>query len=104
MVDCIYIKDCGNYITLSNINGNYENHAHIIITNPNSKAKRYEAFGKANVLKKCIEKQQVPKGKFFRNCALRITINEKYKSTIKNKIEKDKQKLIYYNVNKGVKK
>ena len=90
MTDDIYIKDCGSYYTVINLNGTYENHAHI----DHKKA--------AELLKKQIERKIVPKGKYFRSCALRITVDERYKEKILTKAAKDRNKQSFFNVNKGV--
>ena len=92
MSDDIYIKDCGKYFTVGNKNGNYDHHAHI----DNRKS--------AELLKKQIERKIVPKGRYFRDCALRVTIDENYKTNIENKILKDKNRIHYFNPNKGIKR
>ena len=89
MNDDIYIKDCGNYYTVINNNGRYSNHCHV------------ENRKSAELLKKQIERKIVPKGKYFRSCALRVTIDENYKIKIENKVLKDKNRIFYFNVNKS---
>lgn len=51
-----------------------------------------------------MNKKLVPKSSYLRNSALRISTDEKYKEKIEIKIEKDKQKKYYVNINKGVKR
>lgn len=92
MNDDLYIKDCGKYYTIINLNGKYKNHCHI----DNKKS--------AELFKKQVEHKIVPKGKYFRSCALRVTIQEDYKIKIQNKILKDKNRIFYFNPNKGLKK
>lgn len=90
MNDDLYIKNCGSYFTVSNINGNYENHCHI----DNKKS--------AELFKKQVERKIVPKGSYFRSCALRVTIQNDYIEKILIKNEKDKCRQRYYNSNKGL--
>lgn len=90
MNDDIYIKDCGTYFTIINKNGEYKNHCHVY------------NFKSAIKLKKDIERKLVPRGKYFRSCVLRVTIDEKYIEKINIKISKDKNKSYYFNPAKGV--
>jgi len=89
-LDDLFIKDCGSYFTISNLNGEHENHCHI----DNKKS--------AELFKKQVERKIVPRGIYFRSCALRVTIDENYKEKILIKAAKDKQKQLYRNINKGV--
>ena len=89
MNDDLYIKDCGSYYTVINLSGKYRNHCHI----DNKKS--------AELLKKQVERKIVPKGKYFRSCALRVTIQEDYIEKIQNKVLKDKNRIFYFNVNKS---
>lgn len=91
-MDDLYIKDCGKYYTIINLNGKYKNHCHI----DNKKS--------AELFKKQVEHKIVPKGKYFRSCALRVTIQEDYKLKIQNKIAKDVDRQFFYRVNRGLKK
>lgn len=90
MNDDLYIKDCGSYFTVSNLNADYKHHCHI----DNKKS--------AELFKKQVERKIVPRGKYFRSCALRVTIDDSYRDKILIKIDKDKQKQKYYNSSKGV--
>lgn len=92
MNDDLYIKDCGSYFTISNLNGEHENHCHI----DNKKS--------AELFKKQVERKIVPRGSYFRSCALRVTIQEDYKLKIQNKIAKDVDRQFFYRVNRGLKK
>ena len=90
--DDLYIKDCGSYNTVINLNGNYKSHCHI----DNRKS--------AELFKKQVERKIVPRGKYFRSCALRVTIQEGYIEKILVKIDKDKNRTWYRNINKGLQK
>ena len=48
-----------------------------------------------------MKKKRVPKSDYLRESIKRITLDEKYIEKINIKIEKDKQKQKYVNVNKG---
>lgn len=85
------IIDCGKYFTVTNVNGTYDNHAHV-------KTKRT-----AKALVNIMTKKQMPYSDYLRKSAIRITTDDKYKERILNKIEKDKSKQKYININKGVK-
>lgn len=90
MNDDLYIKDCGKYYTIINLNGKYKNHCHI----DNKKS--------AELFKKQVERKIVPRGSYFRSCALRVTTDDSYKEKILIKVNKDFNKTKYFNVNKGV--
>ena len=49
-----------------------------------------------------IYRNRVPERSYLRISCLRICMDKKYLSMVKNKIEKDKQKQKYININKGV--
>jgi len=90
--DDLYIKDCGSYYTVINLNGRYKNHCHI----DNKKS--------AELFKKQVERKIVPRGSYFRSCALRVTTDDSYKEKINIKIAKDKDRQFFYRVNRGLKK
>ena len=92
MKDELYLIDCGRYITIVNSNGEHKHHAHI---NKGNKKKQYRS---ANLLMDLVRKKKVPRSRYFRQSALRLTLDEKYKRQIRIKIEKDKQKQNYTNV------
>lgn len=77
---------------LTNKFGGYKNHGH---------------FKKLSTCKKLIEimeKGQVPDSYFLQESIIRITNDIDYIFKIKRKQEKNRNKLKYYNVNKGVSK
>ena len=88
-IDKLKIINCGNYFTVINLKGEHENHAHV---------KRKST---AKLLCKLIKRKQVPKSNYLRVSAKRITLDKKYIEKIDNKIEKDKNKQKYININKG---
>lgn len=45
----------------------------------------------------------VPDSKYLRETVLRISLDDKYKEKVKNKIDKDRNKQQYININKGIK-
>ena len=51
---------------------------------------------------KLIQTQQVPKSKYLREAAIRISTDIDYVNKVKRKIEKDKDKQKYINPQKGV--
>ncbi|GEM_PF-1577587 len=76
---------------LINTAGTYKNHGHI---------KRLET---ALMMIKLIERGIVPKSDYLRGTALRVSTNENYKQSILNRIEKDKNREHYVNINKCIK-
>jgi hypothetical protein len=82
------LKNYSGYI-LINKKGEYENHGH------------FKKKGTCFTMIKLIEDLKVPKSDYLREAALRISTNDKYKRDIRIKIEKDKQKPNYVNINKG---
>lgn len=91
-MDHLKVLDCGNYYTIINTKGGYENHCHTYTENT------------AKMLCRLIKNKRVPKSKRLRKSAKRVTLDEKYQNEIDIKIEKDRQKPKYVNINKGVKK
>ena len=84
-IDKLKIINCGNYFTVINLKGEHENHAHV------------KKKSTAELLVKLIKRKQVPKSKYLRESAKRITIDEKYIQKIEIKEEKDRNKLNYIN-------
>lgn len=86
-VDSLKILDCGNYITIVNVNGKEENHAHV---------KRRST---AELLVRLVKNKRVPDSPYLRTSAKRLTLSTKYIRNINIKIEKDKNRQSYYNKN-----
>ena len=84
-IDKLKIINCGNYFTVINLKGEHENHAHV------------KKKSTAELLVKLIKRKQVPKSKYLRESAKRITIDKKYIQKIEIKEEKDRNKLNYIN-------
>ena len=77
---------------LINSLGKYENHGHI------------KKLKTCKMLIELMEKEIVPDSDYLRESVLRISLNEKYKEKVRNKIKKDKNKIWYHNPNKGVRR
>ena len=77
---------------LINRHGGYENHGHF---------KKYNTCLK---LIQIMKNNTVPFSDYLRTSVLRISTDEKYLEKVKIKMEKDKEKEHYININKGVKK
>lgn len=90
--------DCGNYITITNVNGNYHNHCHI---NKGHKEKQHNT---ADMLIRLMHSKRIPKSKYLRKCILRVSLDEKYKENVRQKIEKDYNKDNYFNPQKGIRR
>ncbi len=58
----------------------------------------------AHLLVKLIKNKKVPKSKYLRESAKRITIDKKYIQKIEIKEDKNKQKQYYFNPNKGLRR
>lgn len=71
--------------------GKYENHGHL---------KRLKT---AKLVIKLMKNQIIPDSDYLKGTILRISLNEKYKDRIRNKMLKNKEKTHYININKGVK-
>ena len=87
--DKLEILNCGKYFTIVNKNGKYKNHCHV------------KKESTAHMLVRLMKKKRVPKSDYLRESIKRTTLDEKYIEKIDIKIEKDKQKQKYVNVNKG---
>lgn len=91
-MDSLKILDCGNYYTIINTKGSYDNHCHV-----NKRAT-------AELLCRLIKNKRVPDSKHLRESAKRVSTDWKYIGKIEIKIEKDREKQLYFNSNKGVRK
>lgn len=69
----------------------YEHHGHVKYLNSCKK------------LLKLMDENIVPDSKYLRETVLRISLDDKYKEKVKNKIDKDRNKQQYININKGIK-
>lgn len=90
----IVIEDdyrAGEHIII-NTNGRYENHGHV------------KFLGTCKKLLGLIERNIVPDSTYLRETALRISLDKDYKSKVRSKIEKDKQRQRYFNPQKGVRR
>lgn len=85
------IEEYKKGVVLINTAGQYKNHGHL------------KSLKTAKMMIKLVERRIVPKSDYLRTTALRVSIDEKYIQTIKDKIEKDKNKQHYININKGKK-
>ena len=75
MIDKLEISKCFNddgseYWTVSNVNGEYENHTH------------FTEYKGAKTLKNIVERGEIPIKPYFKQSALRVTINPSYKKLI----------------------
>lgn len=75
-----------------NIAGTYQNHGHI------------KTLKGAKTIIDLVERKIVPRSDYLRHTALRLTLDDNYKMDILRKIEKDRNKTRYININKGLKK
>lgn len=91
MDDKLTIKqDCRGYVVI-NENGEYKNHAH------------FEKYNTCKLLIRLINRKIVPRSEYLRGSVLRLTIDQSYIEKVMIKQAKDKEKLAYFNVNKGIK-
>lgn len=89
--DKFVIHKHSRYYTVINVGSEeYEKHGHFI--------KRRTA---ENIIR-MITRKIIPKSCFLRESVIRLSTDEKYIETVSNKIEKDKQKPKFININKGV--
>lgn len=79
------IINCGDYMTIVNIKGEYENHCHV------------DKYKTAKMLVKLMENKRIPKSSYLRESVKRVTLDENYIRDINIKIEKDKNKQKYRN-------
>ena len=82
------LKTSRSYI-VKNVKGEYSNHGH------------FRRLKTCYLIIKLIQTQQVPKSKYLREAAIRISTDIDYINKVKRKIEKDRDKQKYINVNKG---
>lgn len=97
---CRVIDQVGDYKILEasrdylvvNTKGKHENHGH------------FKKLKTCYLIIKLIQTQQVPKSKYLREAAIRISTDIDYINKVKRKIEKDRDKQYYVNPQKGVRK
>ena len=82
------LKASRSYI-VKNVKGEYSNHGH------------FTQLKTCYLIIKLIRKRQVPRSKYLRGAALRISTDKDYVNKVKRKIEKDRNKQKYININKG---
>lgn len=85
------LKTQRDYVVV-NIMGQEENHGH------------FRRLKTCYLIIRLMRRRTVPKSKYLRKAALRISTDKPYTDKIRRKIEKDKDKLYYYNPSKGAKK
>lgn len=94
---CRVIDRVGDYKILEasrdylvvNTKGKYKNHGH------------FRRLKTCYLIIKLIQTQQVPKSKYLREAAIRISTDIDYINKVKRKIEKDRNNQKYININKG---
>jgi len=84
------IKTNRDYV-LRNRKGRYKNHGH------------FKKLTTCYLLIGLMNRQQVPDNKYLRESVLRISTDSDYIERVNNKIDKERDKTHYINVNKGVK-
>jgi hypothetical protein len=82
------LQDSRGFV-LINLNGEYENHAHL------------RAEKTCGLLICLIGRKIVPKSSYLRESCRRLTIDMEYRQAIERKQAKDKEKPAYFNANKG---
>ena len=76
--------------TIINTKGNKDNHGHI------------KYLDTCEMLLNLMYKKVVPDSSYLRGTVLRISLDDKYKQKVNNRIAKDKSRQFYYNPQKGV--
>ncbi len=95
---CKVIDHIGHYKILKAQSG-------YVVTNIKASYKHHGHFKKLKtcyIIIKLIQRGQVPRSDYLRGSALRISIDDNYLEKIRHKIEKDKKRIRYININKGV--
>ena len=82
------IQDSRGFV-LINTEGERENHAHL------------KKQSTCHLLIRLIGKKIVPRSEYLRGSCLRLTTDEDYRNKILQKCEKDREKPVYFNANKG---
>ena len=85
-------EENGRGVVLVNTKGIYKNHGHI------------GSLKTAKMMIDLIERRIIPKSDYLRITAKRVSLDEDYVQAVQRKIEKDKEKPKYCNINKGINK
>lgn len=83
------IQDSRGFVVINEA-GAHENHAHL---------KKYST---CELLVRLIKRKIVPKSSYLRISCLRLTLDDRYRNKIMLKQAKDREKLAYFNANKGL--
>lgn len=86
------VRECEKGFVLINMNGEYKNHGHI------------KSLKTAKMLIRLMRNKTVPNSDYLRGTVLRVSLDSDYKNKVLHKIEKDKNKPYFININKGIKK
>ena len=84
------LQDNRGYV-VSNTSGSYANHGH------------FKQLKTCYTIIKLMQKRTVPKSKYLRGSVLRISTDKYYIDKVQRKIEKDKDRIYYFNPSKGKK-
>lgn len=85
------VKDGKGYI-VCNTQGEYKHHGH------------FKQLKTCYTIIKLMQRRTVPKSKYLRGSALRISTDQFYLDKVQRKIDKDKDRIYYFNPSKGAKK
>ncbi len=77
-------------VVLINAKGIYRNHGHL------------KKLSTAIMMIDLIERKIIPKSDYLRGTAFRVSLDDNYKVKVQRKIDKDKSKQKFININKGV--
>ena len=83
------LQDSKGYV-VCNTKGEYANHGH------------FKQLKTCYTIIKLMRKRTVPKSKYLRGSALRISTDKYYIEKVQSKIDKDKDRIYYFNPSKGV--
>lgn len=83
--DKLKILEYRNAYVVVNAAGEYKHHTHL------------KKRSTCELLIKLIKRKEVPRSRYLRTSARRVTLDKSYITAINHKIEKDKQKPKYYN-------
>ena len=90
--DEFIVREDDKGFVLINTNGEYKNHGHI------------KNLKTAKMLIRLMKNKTVPNSDYLRGTVLRVSLDSDYKNKVLHKIEKDRNKQYFININKGIKK
>lgn len=92
IIDCYKILENNDGYIVINCKGEYCNHSH------------FKKLSTCYLIIRLVKSRRIPNKPYMIEAAIRLTTDELYRKTLINKQDKNRQKLKYFNSNKGLRR